>query len=243
VTGVLRVPRRAALAAITALVVAASAASFAESYRGLFDWAREHGLTGLWAAIWPLQADAFIAVGELALFVALADRWAARSRAGAWAVTLGGLAVSVAGNVGHVAGHSVTGRGTAAVPPLAAAAALAVGLGVLKRVVAQNASAVPAPAGPVPDAGPPYPDAAGTPDAAAPDPVPAETGGEASGAPGDVPEPPAGLNGHAAEAAEMFAADLAAGRVPSIRDIRTGLRVGQDKATEVQGWLRTLART
>ena len=41
----------------------------------------------------------------------------------------------------------------------------------------------------------------------------------------------------------MFAADLAAGRVPSIRDIRTGLRVGQDKATEVQTWLRTRART
>jgi hypothetical protein len=225
VTGVLRVPRRAALAAITALVVAASAASFAESYRGLFDWAREHGLTGLWAAIWPLQVDAFIAVGELALFVALADRWAARSRAGAWAVTLGGLAVSVAGNVGHVAGHSITGRGTAAVPPLAAAAALAVGLGVLKRVVAQGASAVPAPAGPVPEAEPPYPGDGEMPDTGEPDPALPEPDGEASGAPA------------------LFAADLAAGRVPSIRDIRTGLRVGQDKATEVQGWLRTWART
>jgi hypothetical protein len=43
--------------------------------------------------------------------------------------------VSVAGNVGHVTGHSLADRATAAVPPLAAAAALAVGLGVLKRVV------------------------------------------------------------------------------------------------------------
>jgi len=43
--------------------------------------------------------------------------------------------VSVAGNVGHVTGHSLTARATAAVPPLAAASALAVGLGVLKRVV------------------------------------------------------------------------------------------------------------
>jgi hypothetical protein len=135
VTGILRVPRRAALVAIAALVAAASLVSFAESYRGLFLWAAEHGLTGAWAVIWPLQVDVFIAVGELALFVALVDRWAPRSRAAAWAVTLAGLAMSVAGNVGHVASHALTARSTAAVPPLAAASALAVGLGVLKRVV------------------------------------------------------------------------------------------------------------
>jgi hypothetical protein len=135
VSGILRVPRRAALAAIAAIIAAASLTSFAESYRGLYDWAREHGLSGLWAAAWPLQLDTFIAVGELALFIALADRWPPRSRAGAWLVTGIGLAVSVAGNIGHVAGHSLTSRGTAAIPPLAAAAALAVGLGVLKRVV------------------------------------------------------------------------------------------------------------
>jgi hypothetical protein len=134
-TSILRAPRLAALVAIAVLVASASTVSFAESYRGLFLWAAHHGLSGPWAAIWPLQVDVFIAVGELALFVALADRWAPRSRAAAWTVTLAGLAVSVAGNVGHVAGHDLASRATAAVPPLAAAAALAVGLGVLKRVV------------------------------------------------------------------------------------------------------------
>jgi Protein of unknown function (DUF2637) len=135
VTGILRAPRRAALVAIAVLVAAASLVSFAESYRGLYVWAHEHGLSGPWAVAWPLQVDVFIAVGELALFVALADRWAPRSRAAAWAVTLAGLAVSVAGNVGHIEAHSLAARATAAVPPLAAASALAVGLGVLKRVV------------------------------------------------------------------------------------------------------------
>ncbi len=134
-TGILRVPRRAALVAIAVLVAAASLVSFAESYRGLYDWAGEHSLHGPWQVIWPLQVDVFIAVGELALFVALADAWQRRSRISAWTVTLAGLAVSVAGNVGHVTVHSATDRLTAAVPPLAAAAALAVGLGVLKRVV------------------------------------------------------------------------------------------------------------
>ncbi|HTS97019.1 MAG TPA: DUF2637 domain-containing protein [Streptosporangiaceae bacterium] len=137
-TASLRVPRSVALAVIAVLVAAASAASFAESYRGLYLWAHEHGLRGVWAAGFPLQVDVFIAVGEMALFVALADRWAVRSRIAAWAVTAAGLAVSVAGNIGHVQGHSLTDRGTAAIPPLAAAAALAVGLGVLKRVVSAS---------------------------------------------------------------------------------------------------------
>jgi hypothetical protein len=137
--GSLRVPRRIALVAIAVLVSAASAASFAESYRGLFLWAAvRHGLRGVWTTGFPLQVDVFIAVGELALFVALADRWAARSRVAAWAVTVAGLVVSVAGNVGHVAGRDLASRATAAVPPLAAAAVLAVGLGVLKRVVASR---------------------------------------------------------------------------------------------------------
>lgn len=133
--GVLGRSRGLALWAIAALVAAASLVSFAESYRALYEWAAGHGLSGRWAVIWPLQVDVFIAVGELALFVALADGWQLRSRIGAWLVTLAGLAVSVAGNVGHVASHALANRATAAVPPLAAASALAVGLGVLKRVV------------------------------------------------------------------------------------------------------------
>ena len=112
--------RKAALVAITLLVAAASVASFAESYRALLDWASRHGLHGVWAYAWPLQVDTFIAVGELALLVALADSWPVRSRAAAWGVTILGLAVSVAGNVGHVAAHDWASRATAAVPPLAA---------------------------------------------------------------------------------------------------------------------------
>ena len=133
--GILRAPRRAALIVIALIVTVASLVSFAESYRGLYLWARGHLLGGVWAAGFPAQIDVFIAIGELALFVALVDRWPVRSRIGAWAVTLAGLAVSVAANVGHVAGASAATRVTDAVPPLAAAASLAIGLGVLKRVV------------------------------------------------------------------------------------------------------------
>jgi hypothetical protein len=127
---VLRVFRVAALTAISVIITAADSAAFAESYRGLWVWARNHGLSGFWAAAFPLQVDTFIIVGELALFVAMV---------GAWAVTLLGLAASVAGNIGHVAAHDLQSRGTAAVPPVAAFAAMWVGLSVLKRVIARDA--------------------------------------------------------------------------------------------------------
>jgi Protein of unknown function (DUF2637) len=63
---------------------------------------------------------------------------------------------------------------------------------------------------------------------------------QATAVPGPVPAVPAGLNGHGHQAAELFAADLDAGRVPGIRAIRSGLHVGQDKAAQVQAYLREL---
>jgi hypothetical protein len=131
----LRIPRLAALWAIAAIVTASSLVSFAESYRGLFLWSEHHGLSGTWSAVFPLMIDSFILVGELALFVALVDQWPVNSRYAAWAVTGVGLAISVAGNVGHVTSDALSFRVTAGIPPLAAAASLSVGLGVLKRIV------------------------------------------------------------------------------------------------------------
>ena len=59
----------------------------------------------------------------------------------------------------------------------------------------------------------------------------------------DVPWPAASLNGHGHLAVELFAAELAEGKVPGIRAIRSGLHVGQDKASKVQTYLRSIART
>lgn len=133
--GILRGFRTAALWAIGILIAAASGAAFTESYRGLYLWAVHHGLTGFWAAAAPVQVDVFIAVGELVLFVAMVDGWRGRDRLGAWAVALLGLAVSIAGNIGHLAVADMQSRATAAVPPVAAFAALWLGLGVVKRVI------------------------------------------------------------------------------------------------------------
>jgi hypothetical protein len=224
--------RRAALAAITLLVAAASLTSFAESYRALLDWASRHGLHGGWPMLWPLQVDTFIAVGELALFVALADRWSVRSRAAGWAVTIAGLAVSVAGNVGHVASPDWASRVTAAVPPLAAAAALAVGLGVLKRVVAAGQQTVPVP----------HPAPARR---AHLESAPALNGRELPSGPASRTRSrspkrtrSAPVDGDAAE--REFMSELASGALPSIRQIRARLHVGQDRARALREHLEAL---
>jgi hypothetical protein len=223
--------RRAALAAIAVLVFTASLVSFAESYRGLYEWAGRHGISGIWVAVWPLQVDVFIAVGELTLFVALADQWRLRWRAGAWAVTAAGLGVSVAGNVGHVAGHSMTNRGTAAVPPLAAAAAMAVGLGVLKRVV-QSRTAPPGVSVP-----PPLPPAAAQ--------APGANGRNGLLSPA---VPPAAAPGPADPAAATdddiaahYADQIRAGQVPSAKAIRSQWHVGSGRAGRIHGHLAAAA--
>jgi Protein of unknown function (DUF2637) len=128
--------RRYALRAVALIVTAATAVALSESYRSLYLWALHHGVPGRWAFAWPATVDSFVVVGELALFIGLIDGWSGRYRAWAWLVTFGGLAVSVAGNIGHVGPAPWADRLTAAVPPIAAFVALTVALGVLKRVAA-----------------------------------------------------------------------------------------------------------
>jgi hypothetical protein len=129
--------RKAALYAIAAIAILASANALAHSYAGLYDWAVHHRLAGWQAMSWPAEIDVFLAVGELALYVAYLDGWPTRQRVWPWATALTGLAVSVAGNVGHIqAGPGqpviLADRLTAATSPLAAFAGLSVGLLVLK---------------------------------------------------------------------------------------------------------------
>jgi len=140
---------------------------------------------------------------------------------------------------GHVAGVAETSvwrsLGLAVLYGLRLAVAFpSTALGLRRRLL--DATPLPG-AGHVPA---PYPDGPEPPAAAAdPDALLSwlTSGGNA------VPAVPAHLNGHAHAAAEMFAADVAAGRVPGIRAIRSGLHVGQDKAMQVQAYLRSLTRT
>jgi hypothetical protein len=260
--------RVAALWAIAALIAAASGAAFTESYRGLYEWALHHGLTGFWAAAGPIQVDTFIGVGELTLFVAMVDGWRWRDRLGAWAVALLGLAVSVGGNIGHLAAADAQSRATAAVPPLAAFAALWLGLAVLKRVIGQRAVRQEASPGVLPAdvieaAGPvcpwprPVPVMAASPKRPETQPLAVTTTaatasraaagthpGSATG-PRRRPQPRSGRNRNRKPvtdtAAEMhFAADLAAAQVPSVRRIQRELHVGQPRAKELRERMQSI---
>jgi hypothetical protein len=137
--------RRAALYAIGLIAILASVNALAHSYAGLYDWAVHHRLGGWQAMSWPAEIDVFLAIGELALYVAYLDGWPGRQRVWPWATALTGLSVSVAGNIGHVVGAPgqpvlLTDRLTAATSPVAAFAGLAIGLLVLKMTRRQAGS-------------------------------------------------------------------------------------------------------
>jgi hypothetical protein len=59
----------------------------------------------------------------------------------------------------------------------------------------------------------------------------------APGEPGTVPAPPARLNGHGREAAELFASELVRGEVPGVRRIRREMHLGQPRAQQVREYL------
>jgi len=129
--------RQAALYAIGAIAILASVNALTHSYAGLYVWAVHHRLSGWQAKSWPAEIDVFLAIGELALYVAYLDCWPARQRIWPWTTALVGLAVSIAGNIGHIQaqpGHPVilADRLTAATSPVAAFAGLTIGLLVLK---------------------------------------------------------------------------------------------------------------
>lgn len=89
--------RRAALYAIGVIALLASVNALAHGYASLYDWAVHHRLSGWQAMSWPAEIDVFLAVGELALYVAYLDGWPIRQRIWPWATALTGLSVSVAG--------------------------------------------------------------------------------------------------------------------------------------------------
>jgi hypothetical protein len=134
---------------VLALIVAVpTVTAFVESYNGLFQWAVGHLVRGMWARAWPLQVDAFIAAGELALFLSALYLWPRRVRLIAWTVSMTGLVVSIWCNAGHV-GKDASGWDhlTAAVPPVAAMGGLVVALAVTKRVTHMGVGAPSLPGG------------------------------------------------------------------------------------------------
>jgi hypothetical protein len=124
--------------AIAAMVVVLDVAAFSQSYRDLMLWATGHGVNWPWAGWWPLLIDAPVIAGELWLFQATKRNAGWMVKAGAWTLTLGGLAASIAGNIGHEGRVPWTTMLTFAAAPLVAAGGLFAGMSILRLVMADH---------------------------------------------------------------------------------------------------------
>jgi hypothetical protein len=139
------------------ITVGTTVAALGLSYRNQLDFATQVADYPLWAAlVFPLIIDSFVLVGELRLYSVTARRYQGwfgfRIKLWAWLLTLAGLAASAAAGVAHVGLEAPAGmKLAAAVPPLAAAASLGTGLGIVKlrarqpKTTGQARAAAPTP--------------------------------------------------------------------------------------------------
>lgn len=108
--------------------------AFTESFFGLVDWARRHGLRGGLALIAPVTVDTFILGGEAVALVAIMEDWPVRVRRTGYAFAFAGLAISVAGNVGRDGWRvPYETMGTYAIAPLSMFGFIWLGLILVKR--------------------------------------------------------------------------------------------------------------
>lgn len=156
--------RWGAVGLMATAVLTATAGGFAQSYAGLYNWAKEHGLNGWKADSFPLLVDLFIIVGELGLFLLALDAFVLqRRRLMTWLdlslplfIAIAGWTASLVFNVGHVVNKQFSYQATAAVPPIVSMLGLFVLLRTMHRYVSnqdvepeardeQQALAAPAP--------------------------------------------------------------------------------------------------
>jgi len=116
------------------ITIGTTLAALSLSYRNQFNFATQRGGYPVWqAVVFPVIIDSFVIVGELRLFGATARNEGWRIKTWAWLLTALGLLASVAAGIAHVGlAASADMKLAAAVAPLAAAASLGTGLGLVK---------------------------------------------------------------------------------------------------------------
>jgi hypothetical protein len=187
-----------------------------ELHTHIYDLARAHAQSGIDAHLLPLSVDGLIIAASLAL---------ATAPVLARCVLALGVAATVAANVGYGLPHGCLAAIVSAWPGISFVGAAELLPRSRRQAPAEIPAAVPA-AVPMPE----LPGTAELPDTSAGIPeletIPAT----------DTTPVPAG-----SDAARVFAAEVAAGKVPGIREIRRRMRCGQPAAYTVQAQLRELA--
>lgn len=198
-----------------AAVVCVATVAAIVSYRHAYHVVRSYGEDGLTARLVPLTVDGLIYASSMVMLHAARHRTPVPALA-RWLLGLG-IAATVAANAAHGLAHGFVGALVAAWPALAL-----VGSYELLMLMVRNMGRVPTV---VPDP--------------VPEPVPAADPGPTRIAL-VVPRPPDTRDELEVQAESAFADELAVGRTPTIREIRSRLRVGQPRAQQVQAYLSSL---
>jgi hypothetical protein len=202
----------------TAIVLAVGLFAGGDSYTHIYDLARGHGQDVISAALLPLAGDGMIAAASAVMLVA--SRQGRNIPLLARVVLLGGIAATAAANVAYGLADGLTGA-LLSIWPVAAY------IGCMELLTWLRANTQPKTARTVP---------AGTGTS-----TPAST---AAGTPDELSkrrktrQPATDL---LASAERVFpGGKTAGGKFPSVRDIRSGMGIGQDKARQVQEHFRSL---
>jgi hypothetical protein len=215
----------------TGTVLAVGVIAALQSYSHIYDLARTQGQDHLNAVLLPLSVDGLIIAASLALATA--------PRLARWMLGIG-VAATVAANVAYGLPHGLLAALVSAWPGISFVGAAELLLrGRVSRVsddaVGESQTTAPeVPAQPDSDVLQPRPDV--------PPDTDVDTRAERPGTSRGTQRPrtvPAARR----DLSVVFAADLATGKVPGIRTIRSRMHCGQPTAYTVQGQLRQLAAT
>lgn len=220
---------RAIRVSTTIVVVGIGTVAAGISYVHAYDVVTEHGETGATARLLPLTIDGMVYVASMVLLdSARRDRQAPGLAIATLAL---GIAATVAANVLHGIAHGVVGAIIAAWPAVTLVLVFELLMKMIRGSRAGEPKTAVAPESHVPDPVPAVPD---------PTTVAAELdAGSVLEVPAALPDP----SPHQVRAASVFADEVAAGRVPSIRAIKAALRIGQPKAKEVHTYLVALSES
>jgi hypothetical protein len=227
--------------------------AIAVSYGHLWDLAKDNGEKGAAAAVLPVTVDGLILATSLVIVNAARNR--SRPPVLAWFMLLAGIGATLAGNIAHGLAHGWSGSLVAGWPAVVAAGCFHLVIGEIRRGRETDTEPSPSVDSTVADLPQSEPWSGDRPvgielwdDLATAPPAPAEP--VATGSPIDAwfdgtetapsAEPPESdeidpeTEKAIATARDRFADDLAAGRVPSIRKIRSEIGVGYPRAVRVK---------
>lgn len=192
------------------------------SYRHALEVVRDHGETGATALLVPLTIDGLVYVASMVLLDAARRRRRAPGLA-RWTLALG-IGATIAANVLHGLAHGPVGAVIAAWPAVTLVVVFELLMLLVRGGRVGTVAVDPATVHMEP----------------VPTPVPAtEVAVPDSQVP--VPAVPVDPDPHQVAAASVFAEQIEAGDVPSIRKIRKALKIGQPRAQAVREYLAYLA--